>query len=39
MSIGEWSATVGAWNGMHGTAQARPPSRQEFEAAVTGARW
>lgn len=38
LSIGEWVATVKAWNRMHGGDKSDAPSEEEFEAAVLAVR-
>ena len=38
LSLGEWVATVRAWNRMHGGGKTDAPSEEEFEAAMLAAR-
>lgn len=38
MSLGEWIATVHGWSKAHGKEEVAPPSVEEFEAAMLGAK-
>lgn len=38
LSLGQWAASVTAWNKVHGATKAQPPTEEEFDLAVMRAR-